>query len=225
MPEKKQLGGAQRARSPSTQAGEYVREEIEHVRQGKHGARSAKQAMAIGLSKARRAGLRLPPPAAKKTPKATGRKPNPRRPQATLRVLKREGTAAASHTALSRRAHRSAEQRGSANRRRAAQKACARRVKRAGKMPRRRRPGPAHGTLLDRSRTGHTLRQLESVRSLEELHGALVLFRRLTSAKRAQIFALAALWIRFPGIEAIVAGLEFSDHTQGLEQLLRHRRF
>ncbi len=123
MPEKKTTRRARKARSPSTQAGEYVREEIEHVRQGKHGARSAKQAIAIGLSKARRAGGKLPPPAGKKAPKATARKRNPRRSQATLRGLKREGSAAASHTALSRQAHRSAEQRGSANRRRAAQKA------------------------------------------------------------------------------------------------------
>src|SRR3981189_2297578 len=53
---------AQEGKSPSTQAGEFVREEIEHVRQGKHGARSPKQAIAIGLSKARRAGINLPPP-------------------------------------------------------------------------------------------------------------------------------------------------------------------
>jgi len=123
MPEKQNIRRAQKARSSSTQAGEYVREEIEHVRRGKHGARSAKQAIAIGLSKARRAGVKLPPRAGKKAPKATAHKPNPRRSQATLRALKREGTAAASHTALSRQAHRSAEQRGSANRRRAAQKA------------------------------------------------------------------------------------------------------
>ena len=63
------------------------------------------------------------------------------------------------------------------------------------------------------------------MRSLEELHGALVLFRRLARAERSQISALAGFRIRFPGIEAIVAGLEFSDHTQGVEQLLRHERF
>ena len=80
-----------KARSPSTQAGEYVREEIEHVRQGKHGARSAKQAIAIGLSKARRAGVKLPPPPGKKAPKATGRKPNPARSFATRRALERRG--------------------------------------------------------------------------------------------------------------------------------------
>ena len=136
MPEKKTTRRARKATSPSTQAGEYVREEIEHVRQGKHGARSAKQAIAIGLSKARRAGVKLPPRAGEKAPKATARKPNPRRSQATLRALKREGTAAASHTALSRQAHRSAEQRGSANRRRAAQKAGRTKAPRAGTMPR-----------------------------------------------------------------------------------------
>src|SRR5512134_3686324 len=66
MPEKKTLERARKARregkAPSTQAGEFVREEIEHIREGKHGARSTKQAIAIGLSKARRAGVALPPP-------------------------------------------------------------------------------------------------------------------------------------------------------------------
>jgi hypothetical protein len=123
MPEKKTEQRARKAKSPSTQAGEYVREEIEHVREGKHGARSARQAIAIGLSKARRAGVELPPPPGKKAPKATGRKPNPKRSRATLEALKREGTAAASHQALSRQASRSARQRGSDNLRRAAQKA------------------------------------------------------------------------------------------------------
>ena len=80
MPEKETKRRARKAKSPSTQAGEYVREEIEHVREGKHGARSAKQAIAIGLSKARRAGVKLPPPPGdKQAPKATGRKPNPKR--------------------------------------------------------------------------------------------------------------------------------------------------
>ena len=128
MPEKKTTERAQSAKaqgkSPSTQAGEYVREEIEHVREGKHGARSAKQAIAIGLSKARKAGVKLPPPPGKKAPKVTGRgKPNPKRSRATLGALKREGSAAASRQALSRQASGSARQRGSANRRSAAQKA------------------------------------------------------------------------------------------------------
>src|SRR5512134_605822 len=75
MPEKKTLEKARKAKregkAPTTQAGEFVREEIEHVRQGKHGARSAKQAIAIGLSKARRAGVDLPPPRKGRTSEAT----------------------------------------------------------------------------------------------------------------------------------------------------------
>ena len=59
-----------------------MREEVEHVREGKHGARSAKQVIAIGLSKARRAGVKLPPPPRKKAPQATSRKPNPTRSRA-----------------------------------------------------------------------------------------------------------------------------------------------
>ena len=66
MPEKETLERAAKdkaeGKAPSTQAGEFVREEIEHVREGKHGARSTKQAIAIGLSKARRAGVELTPP-------------------------------------------------------------------------------------------------------------------------------------------------------------------
>jgi len=123
MPEKKTIRRAQRAPSPSAQAGEYVREEIEHVREGKHGARSAKQVIAIGLSKARRAGVKLPPSPGMKVPKAASRKPNPARSRGTLQALKREGTVAASHEALSRQSRRSAKRRGSANRRRAALKA------------------------------------------------------------------------------------------------------
>ena len=60
-------------KSPSTAAGEFVHEEIEHVRRGKHGARSPKQAIAIGLSKARRAGVPLPPPAKGKAKEKTRR--------------------------------------------------------------------------------------------------------------------------------------------------------
>jgi Family of unknown function (DUF6496) len=70
MPEKKTIERARKAarqgKAPTTQAGEFVREEIEHVRAGKHGAHSTKQAIAIGLSKARRAGVKLPPPEAGK---------------------------------------------------------------------------------------------------------------------------------------------------------------
>ncbi len=121
---------ARRGKSPSTQAGEFVHEEIDHVRQGKHGARSAKQAIAIGLSKARRAGVKLPPPrkgtTSARTRKAAKRdvvagerrtrRPSPRRSRATLGALKREGTSAASRGALSRQA------KGAARKRRAAAK-------------------------------------------------------------------------------------------------------
>ena len=128
---------AREGKSPSTQAGEFVREEIEHIREGKHGARSAKQAIAIGLSKARRAGVKLPPPkkgtASRRTRKqakrdvAKGRgrtKPASRaRSRATKRALKREPRRAASHRALSRQAHSAARRRTAADRSRAAQKA------------------------------------------------------------------------------------------------------
>jgi hypothetical protein len=121
MPEKKTLRRARKAKregkAPSTQAGEFVREEIEHVRRGKHGARSTKQAIAIGLSKARREGVKLPPPARGKTSAATrkkaaadlktGRKKKPtskKRSQASSKALRREGRRAASKKSLSRAA-------------------------------------------------------------------------------------------------------------------------
>jgi len=113
MPEKKTLARARKdareGKSPSTQAGEFVREEIEHVREGKHGARSAKQLIAIGLSKARQAGVRVPPKKGTGTqlkPRNSG-KPSPKRSRATLNALKQEGSQAASHAALSRQARRS----------------------------------------------------------------------------------------------------------------------
>lgn len=120
MPERKTIAAARRdarrGKSPSTQAGEFVREEIRHIRAGKHGARSAKQAIAIGLSKARRAGVRLPPrPGTKSKQAARGsRRPDPKRSRATLGALKREGRAAASHAALSRQARSQARRRKSA---------------------------------------------------------------------------------------------------------------
>ena len=111
MPDKKTRQRAAKHQSPGTQAGEYVREEIEHIREGKHGARSAEQAIAIGLSKARRAGVKLPPPpGGKKAPEATNRKPSPASAKASLRALQREGQAAASPTALSRHAKRTRNQ-------------------------------------------------------------------------------------------------------------------
>lgn len=120
MPEQKTIERARKkareGRSPSTQAGEFVREEMEHIRQGKHGARSTKQAIAIGLSKARKAGVALPPRGEKtrQTPRRTQKRPSARRSQATLAALKGEPHAAASHQALSRQAHCAARQRGAA---------------------------------------------------------------------------------------------------------------
>src|SRR2546423_3685271 len=91
---------AKEGKSPSTQAGEFVREEIHHVRVGKHGVRSPKQAIAIGLSKARKAGVKLPPPPAGSASSSKSsnagkqssrrQKPSRKRSQATLKALKRE---------------------------------------------------------------------------------------------------------------------------------------
>ena len=143
MPEAATLERARKAKrtgkAPSTQAGEFVREEIHHVREGKHGARSAKQTIAIGLSKARRAGVKLPsPPAsAKKSTKRAakrGKKPSIKRSRASLRKLKREGGSAASSLALSRQARASARRRSAA-----ARKAAARRAVRTKGASRRRR--------------------------------------------------------------------------------------
>jgi hypothetical protein len=124
MPEKRTLERARKdkraGKSPSTQAGEFVREEVHHIRKGKHGARNTKQAIAIGLSKARRAGVKLPPnPSGKKT-KATRRKPSAKRFSG---VLKREGRSAASKRSLSRQARSSAQARGKRSLRKAAAKA------------------------------------------------------------------------------------------------------
>jgi len=135
MPEKRTRERARRARregkSPSTQAGEFVREEIHHIRDGKHGARSAKQAIAIGLSKARRAGVRLGVPkpgrASPETRKqakrdaARGRRGarpvSARRSRASSRALRREGRAAASTRALARQARSTGRRRRSGKRR------------------------------------------------------------------------------------------------------------
>ena len=126
MPEKKTIERARKdareGKAASTQAGEFVREEMDHIREGKHGARSSKQAIAIGLSKARRAGVKLGPPkgqsAATKKKAAQdskagrrGRKPSARRSRATSNALKRESRSAASHRALSRQARSAARRR------------------------------------------------------------------------------------------------------------------
>lgn len=140
MPEKKTITRARKAKrqgkSPSTQAGEFVREEIEHIREGQHGARSAKQAIAIGLSKARRAGVKLRPPkkgkASAKTIKSArqaykkGQKHEPvsrTRSRASERALKREPKASVSRLALSRQARSAAKRRTASERSAAAKKA------------------------------------------------------------------------------------------------------
>jgi hypothetical protein len=128
MPEKRTTERARKklrkGKSPSTAAGEFVREEIEHVREGKHGARSTKQAIAIGLSKARRAGVPLPNKKGVRMPKRAGHTSS-KRSAASLRRLKREPHRAASHRALSRQAHGSARRRGRADRSRAGRRAAA----------------------------------------------------------------------------------------------------
>ena len=146
MPDKETLERAeedkQEGKSPSTQAGEFVREEIEHIREGKHGARSAKQAIAIGLSKARRAGVKLPAPkvASQETKEQAARdarkgrstrkaKASAKRSRAASKALKREGRSAASKLALSRHARSAAAKRSAASRSRSAKKAAATRKK------------------------------------------------------------------------------------------------
>jgi hypothetical protein len=141
MPEKETLTRAKKdkreGKAPSTQAGEFVREEIHHVREGKHGARSTKQAIAIGLSKARRAGVDLPAPekgeASAQTRESAERAleagregdhdVSPKRSRSVRNALKREGRAAASRKALSKQAKSAARRRTSSERSAAAVKA------------------------------------------------------------------------------------------------------
>jgi hypothetical protein len=146
MPEQKTLERARAdkraGKSASTQAGEFVKEQIDHVRAGKHGVRSAKQAVAIGLSEARRAGVDLKPPAKGKTSEATRKKAKQdaaagqgrkttrasteskaKRSRATTAALKREGTEGASKKALSKQAKSAAARRPAASRSGAAKKA------------------------------------------------------------------------------------------------------
>jgi Family of unknown function (DUF6496) len=142
MPEKRTLErareDAREGKAPSTQAGEFVKEEMDHIREGKHGAASTKQAIAIGLSKARRAGVKLSPPKKGRTSPATRKKAerdvkkgqssskkktSAKRSRAVKRALKKKGRSAASHSALSKQAKQAARQRGSASRKKAAQKA------------------------------------------------------------------------------------------------------
>jgi hypothetical protein len=143
---------ARQGKSASTQAGEFVREEIRHIREGKHGARNTKQAIAIGLSEARRAGVKLRPPAKGRTSEKTrrsaasayrkgqrGEKVSRTRSRARERALKREGRRAASRIALSRQARASARRRGARARSASAHKAAMTRSQRLRRMGRTRR--------------------------------------------------------------------------------------
>jgi hypothetical protein len=143
MPEKNVIRQARQdkreGKAATTQAGEFIREEIHHIREGKHGARSTKQAIAIGLSKARRAGVDLKPPAKGEVSEKTRRSaerayarghgaparraPSARQARAIRTALRREGHRAASHEALSRQAHSAAVKRGPRERSTAASKA------------------------------------------------------------------------------------------------------
>jgi hypothetical protein len=142
MPEKQTLERAQKdlreGKSPSTAAGEFVHEEIEHVREGKHGARSPQQAVAIGLSKARRAGIPLPPPKRGKVKEETRKsaerdyqegqsgeshKPSPQASKAPEEVLEREPRSTASHESLSRQSRAAARGRSSEERHRSVERA------------------------------------------------------------------------------------------------------
>jgi hypothetical protein len=142
MPEKETIErareDAREGKSPSTQAGEFVREEMHHIREGKHGAASAKQAIAIGLSKARRAGVKLQAPrngkaSARTTQQAdrdyekgqshSRREPSAKRSRATSQAVKKKGHRAASRTALAKQARSAAKKRSSASRHNAAVRA------------------------------------------------------------------------------------------------------
>ena len=144
MPEERIIRKARKdkreGKSPSTQAGEFVHEEIRKIRRGEHGARSPQQAIAIGLSEARRAGVDLPPPkegnAKKRTRKSAryayeagqGRRKTRRQPRvsrAVKQTLKRELRSTASRSALSRQTRRAASRRSAASRSAAARKAAA----------------------------------------------------------------------------------------------------
>jgi hypothetical protein len=143
MPEKRTIERARRdkqeGKAPSTQAGEFIREEMEHIREGKHGARSPKQAIAIGLSKARRSGVDLPPPKKGSVPEKTRKsearayarghgaparaKSTAKRSRAATSALQREGRTAASPRALATQARSAAAKRTKSERSASARKA------------------------------------------------------------------------------------------------------
>jgi hypothetical protein len=167
MPEKRTLERARAdkkaGKAPSTQAGEFIREQIDHIREGRHGARSTKQAIAIGLSEARRAGVDLPPPRAGKASKETRKRAardyarghraapqravSPKRSRATENALRRESADAASPEALSRQARSAAARRSPAERSAAARRAAqtkGRRVRTAAARKAAKSPATSH---------------------------------------------------------------------------------
>ena len=169
MPEKETIErareDAREGKSPSTQAGEFVREEVHHVREGKHGAASTKQAIAIGLSKARRAGVKLQVPAKGKASPETikqaqresrkGRshsasRPSAARSRATSQALRKDGHSAASHRSLSQHARAVAKKRGPAARSKSA-------VKASQTRSRTRKKGKEGLSRAERMRTGRIL--------------------------------------------------------------------
>jgi Family of unknown function (DUF6496) len=144
MPERETLEraheDAREGKSPSTQAGEFVREEMHHIREGKHGAASTKQAIAIGMSKARRAGVKLPATGSAATRKKaqqdarasrSKRKTSAKRSRATKAALKKEPRSAASRSSLSRQAKSVAASRGKRARSQSARKAAQTRTRKA----------------------------------------------------------------------------------------------
>ena len=148
MPDKEALERARHdereGKAPSIQAGEFVREEIEHIREGKDGARSTKQAIAIGLSKARRAGVKLRPPKKGTVSEETRRKaekeyeraetgprrsPSPKRGQASLKALRQESQGVVTKKSLSRQTQSASRRRSDADKSLAAKKAARTRAK------------------------------------------------------------------------------------------------
>ncbi|MEZ0391953.1 MAG: DUF6496 domain-containing protein [Pseudobdellovibrionaceae bacterium] len=131
MPQRRTIKRARKAarqgKSASTQAGEFVHDQIKKIRRGKHGARSAKQAIAIGLSEARRAGVKVKSALGVKrksaTAKRTLKKASPKRSRAVLKALKREPRSSVSRRALSRQAKQAAAHRSPAQRQAAARRA------------------------------------------------------------------------------------------------------
>jgi hypothetical protein len=148
MPDKSTIEKAKKdeaeGKSASTQAGEFVHDEIEKVKKGKHGVRSVKQAIAIGLSEARRSGIQLPPPksggaalkkkAKQDEEKARSHKPvSQKRSRAIIKALKKEPTSTVTHETLSKQSKSAAKKRSASSRSASAKKAAKTRAKNKNK--------------------------------------------------------------------------------------------